>query len=254
MTVASPKQRGKRRVQGWISTNSPSTWPKARLQSGHRQSPWRSSAFVGSTQDSSDLVMMVKSMRHLTMSTIAPIVHPDSIPVYLQSVSPSDLGRHRRLGNVGQVRGSRAERTSLFPSSAQDPRIVNVRHICRDRAHRRSTCAPPAIGQQPLGMPLGAVEMDRGRWSSRNQESHSRSRNRTRSRGSTPPQPTDVLRPSVNPVAECRPRKYRLYPSRIQMNALVLPSNADSAGRRVPTMLSGIHSDPRTGPAARTGR
>ena len=27
-------------------------------------------------------------MRHLTMSTIAPIVHPDSIPVNLQSVSP----------------------------------------------------------------------------------------------------------------------------------------------------------------------
>jgi hypothetical protein len=132
---------------------------------------------------------------------------------------------------------------------------VNVRHICRDRAHRRSTCAPPAIGQQPLGMPrpLGAVEMDRGRWSSHNQESHSRSRNRTRSRGSTPPQPTDVLRPSVNPVAECRPRKYRLYPSRIQMNALVPPSNAESAGdggclpccRRFTLTLV-------TGPAART--
>ena len=56
---------------------------KARLKSGHRQSPWRSSAFVGSTQDSPDLVMRVKSMRHLTMTTIARIVHPDSIPVNL---------------------------------------------------------------------------------------------------------------------------------------------------------------------------
>jgi hypothetical protein len=72
--------------QSRISTNSPSTWPKVRLQSGHRQSPWRSSALVGSTQDSSDLVMAVKSMRHLTMSTIAPIVHPDSLPVYLRLV------------------------------------------------------------------------------------------------------------------------------------------------------------------------
>jgi hypothetical protein len=30
--------------------------------------------------------MVVKSMRHLAISTIAPIVHPDSIPVYLRSV------------------------------------------------------------------------------------------------------------------------------------------------------------------------
>ena len=36
------------------------------------------------------------------------------------------------------------------------------------------------------------------------------------------------------------------------MNALVPPSDADSAGRRVPPTLPGIHSDPRTGPGACT--
>ena len=65
-----------RAPQTRISTNSPSTWPKARWQSGHRQSPRRTSAFRGSVQDSSDLVMVVESMRHLTMSTIAPHCPP----------------------------------------------------------------------------------------------------------------------------------------------------------------------------------
>jgi hypothetical protein len=97
--------RARRKIQSRISTNSPSTWPKARLQSGHRQSPWRSSAFVGSTHDSSDLVMVVKSMRHLTMSTIAPIVHPDSIPVNLQSVSPMRSGAAPTTRECGTGQG-----------------------------------------------------------------------------------------------------------------------------------------------------
>jgi hypothetical protein len=48
--------------------------------------------------------MVVKSMRHLTMSTIAPIVYPDSIPVYLRWVSVyaiqdgTDQPRDRRAG------------------------------------------------------------------------------------------------------------------------------------------------------------
>jgi hypothetical protein len=56
-----------------------------------KRTPPEPLAFIGICridQDSSDLVMRVKSLRHLTMSTIAPIVHPDSIPVNLQSVSP----------------------------------------------------------------------------------------------------------------------------------------------------------------------
>jgi hypothetical protein len=135
MTVASPKQRGKRRVQGWISTNSPSTWPKARLQSGHRQSPWRSSAFVGSTQDSSDLVMMVKSMRHLTMSTIAPIVHPDSIPVYLQSISPmrSRTAPTTREGGAGQgIEGRTYFTVPFFCTGSED---------CECKAHMSRPCS-----------------------------------------------------------------------------------------------------------------
>jgi hypothetical protein len=102
VVVAGPSNDAGR--QSRISTNSPSTWPKARLQRGHRHSPWRSSPCRGSTQDSSDLVIVVKSMRHLTISTIAPIVHPDSIPVYPRTVDTYRIyDGTDELGIVGTV-------------------------------------------------------------------------------------------------------------------------------------------------------
>src|SRR5580704_1749737 len=67
------------------------------------------------------------------------------------------------------------------------------------------------------------------------------------------PQPTDVLRPSVNPVAECRPRNVQTIPI---PNPDERPRPTQRRGQRrgggMPPTLSGIHSDPRTGPAAST--
>jgi hypothetical protein len=76
-----------------------------------------------------------------------------------------DPGRHPARDR-GQVRGSRAKRTSLCPSSGREEGIVNEGRTSRGPFHRRSTCAPRAIGQPPLGMLrlLGAVQLDRGRW------------------------------------------------------------------------------------------
>ena len=134
---------------------------------------------------------------------------------------------------------------------------MNERHICRDRAHRRSTCKPPATDQQPLGMPrpLGAVEMHRGRWAVWQSEkvtadleighAHEGSPSTTHRRSQAEREPR-------RRVQAKEPTDYTHSVSR-PANDLVSPGDADGAeaeGR--PPSLSGIHSDPRTGPAART--